>query len=136
MKHYRFDILLWAWSGVAVCAALSHIVLPEWTAAGTTWASSPHWQREIAYFDLLLAFIFSWAARQQDVALKRKVTLLLCCLSLVLGENHLEGWLAEPRLFHVVFTMGNALALAWGAVACWSVRKNGPEQLKLAESQP
>ncbi len=117
----RFDILLRLWAVTALCAAVSHIVLPGWTAAGTTWAMSLHWQREIAFFDLFIAFIFGWAARQPDLHTKRNVTLLLCGLSLLLGENHLEGWLAAPKVFHVLFTLANGLAVLWGVLACWSV---------------
>ena len=118
----HFDILLSAWALAAVCAAVSHLVLPAWTAAGTSWAMSSHWQREIAYFDLCIALVFGWAARQPDMRTKRTITLLLCGLSLLLGENHLEGWLTEARVFHVLFTLGNALALLWGGLACWSTR--------------
>jgi hypothetical protein len=81
-----------------------------------------HWQREIAYFDLLIAFVFGWSARQADPGIKRAATMLLCGLSLLLGENHLEGWLTEARPFHVLFTLGNGLAVLWGLVACFSVR--------------
>ncbi|WP_199052668.1 hypothetical protein [Aquitalea sp. ASV15] len=118
----RFDILLRLWAAAAVCSALSHMIQPAWTAAGTTWALSAHWQREIAYFDLFVALIFAWAAHQPELRIKRNVTLLLCGLSLLLGENHLEGWLAAPKVFHVLFALGNALAVLWGALACWSVR--------------
>ncbi|NWK79574.1 hypothetical protein [Aquitalea sp. LB_tupeE] len=121
--HARFDILLRLWAVAAVCAAVSHLVLPGWTAAGTTWAMSVHWQREIAYFDLFIAIIFGWSARQADIRIKRAATMLLCGLSLLLGENHLEGWLTEAKLFHVLFTLGNGLAVLWGLVACVSVRK-------------
>uniref|UniRef100_A0A8W7PU92 Uncharacterized protein n=1 Tax=Anopheles coluzzii TaxID=1518534 RepID=A0A8W7PU92_ANOCL len=68
-----------------------------WTAAGTVWPMSAHWQREIAYFDLFIATILIWTARQPDLRIKRNITLLLCGLSLLLGENHLEGWLAAPQ---------------------------------------
>lgn len=125
--HARFDILLWLWAATAVCAAVSHLLLPGWTAAGTTWAMAEHWQREIAYFDLFIAFVFGWSARQADPGIKRAATMLLCGLSLLLGENHLEGWLTEARPFHVLFTLGNGLAVLWGLVACFSVRK-GLEQ--------
>lgn len=82
---------------------------------------SAHWQREIAYFDLFIATILIWTARQQDLRIKRNITLLLCGLSLLLGENHLEGWLAAPQVFHVLFTLGNGLAVLWGVLACLSV---------------
>jgi hypothetical protein len=86
-------------------------------------AMAEHWQREIAYFDLFIAFVFGWSARQSDIRIKRAATMLLCGLSLLLGENHLEGWLTEARPFHVLFTLGNGLAVLWGVVACFSVRK-------------
>lgn len=121
--HARFDILLRLWAAVAVCAAVSHLLMPGWTAAGTTWSMSEHWQREIAYFDLFIAFVFGWSARQSDIRIKHAATLLLCVLSLLLGENHLEGWLTEARPFHVLFTLGNGLAVLWGLLACFSVRK-------------
>ena len=118
----RFDLLLWLWAFAAAGAAVAHIVLPAWTAAGTVWPMSVHWQREIAYFDLFIATIFVWAARQPALRIKRDVTLLLCGLSLLLGENHLEGWLTDPKVFHVLFTLGNGLAVLWGVLACLSVR--------------
>ncbi|WP_199101629.1 hypothetical protein [Aquitalea sp. ASV11] len=121
--HARFDILLRLWAAVAVCAAVSHLLMPGWTAAGTTWVMSEHWQREIAYFDLFIAFVFGWSARQSDIRIKHAATILLCVLSLLLGENHLEGWLTEARPFHVLFTLGNGLAVLWGVLACFSVRK-------------
>lgn len=121
--HARFDILLRLWAAVAVCAAVSHLLMPGWTVAGTTWVMSEHWQREIAYFDLFIAFVFGWSARQSDIRIKHAATLLLCVLSLLLGENHLEGWLTEARPFHVLFTLGNGLAVLWGVLACFSVRK-------------
>jgi hypothetical protein len=31
--------------------------------------------------------------------------------------HHLQGWLPEAKIFHIVFTLGNAIALLWGA-AC------------------
>jgi hypothetical protein len=31
--------------------------------------------------------------------------------------HHLQGWLQEAKIFHIVFTLGNAIALLWGA-AC------------------
>lgn len=123
MKTLRFDLLLWLWSLAAVCAAVAHLLAPDWVAAGTTWNVSAHWQREIAYFDLCLSAIFLWTARQQDLTIKRNATLLLCGLSLVLGENHLEGWLQEATLFHVVFAVANFLAVLWGVLACWRYGK-------------
>ncbi len=125
MKNLRFDLLLWLWSLAALCAAVAHMIMPVWTAAGTTWAPSVHWQREIAYFDLFLATLFIWAARQQDLAVKRKLVLLLCVLSLALGENHLEGWLQEAKPFHVMFAVANFLAVVWGGWACWHARVAG-----------
>lgn len=129
----RFDILLRLWASIAVCAAASHLVLPEWTAAGTTWPMSPHWQREIAFFDLFVAVIFAWAARQPDLTIKRNATLLLCGLSMLLGENHLEGCFTEPKIFHVLFALGNALAVLWGVLACWSLRKAVAQSAQLAK---
>jgi hypothetical protein len=123
MKHsptWHFTVLLTGWSATAVCAAVAHLALPLWTAQGTVWPSSAYWQSEIAYFDLLLAVTFIWIARQPDRALKVKACWAIAFLSLALGHNHLEGWLAssnEPKIFHVVFTLGNLLAFVWG-IAC------------------
>ncbi len=117
VKKWPFNLLLLAWSTTAICAAISHLCMPEWTAHYTTWQSSPYWQREIGYFDLLLSSAFIWVARQDDVSLKIKACGAIACLSLALGTNHLQGWLAEAQVFHVVFTLGNLLALAWG-VGC------------------
>lgn len=134
MKRIRFDLLLWLWSLAALCAAAAHSAIPEWTAAGTTWLASVHWQREIAYFDLFLATLFIWAARQPDLAIKRKLTVLLGILSVLLGENHLEGWLQEARLFHVVFAVANFLAVMWAAWACWGYRTANADMPSQANS--
>lgn len=117
-----FDLLLWLWSLAALCAAGAHLLAPAWTAAGTVWPSSPHWQREIACFDLVLALLFIGTARQADLGIKRNITLLLCGLSLLLGENHLEGWLQQPKIFHLVFTVANFAAVLWALGACWRYR--------------
>lgn len=85
-------------------------------------AMAEHWQREIAYFDLFIAFVFAWSATQADIRIKRAATMLLCGLSLLLGENHLEGWLAQVRPFNVLFALGNTLAVSWGRLPCFSVR--------------
>ena len=116
MSRWPFNSLLIVWSAAAICAAVSHLLMPEWTARGTTWASEVHWQSEVAYFDLLLASIFLWVARQDDASLKVKACGAITCLSLVLGLNHLGGWLVAPKVFHVVFTLGNFFAVGWGAV--------------------
>jgi hypothetical protein len=100
--------------------------LPVWTAQGTNWASEVHWQREIAYFDLLLSALFLWVAAQQNMAFKVAACAAIASLSLVLGLNHLEGWLAAPRVFHVVFTMGNSVAMVWGLGAIFYARKCAP----------
>ncbi|WP_152446888.1 hypothetical protein [Janthinobacterium sp. HH01] len=124
MKTVYINTLLWLWSLVALCAAAAHIAMPEWTAAGTNWASSAHWQREIGYFDITLAAIFTWTARQPELSLKRAAALLLCVLSLLLGEGHLEGWLQDAKIFHVLFATGNGLAALWSGVAFLSLPKN------------
>ena len=124
MKTVYINTLFWLWSLVALCAAAAHIVMPEWTAAGTNWASSAHWQREIGYFDIALAAIFIWTARQPAWPTKRAAALLLCALSLLLGEGHLEGWLRDAKIFHVLFTVGNALTALWSGAAWWSLSKN------------
>lgn len=51
-------------------AGLAHLLFPAWTAQRTTWQTEVHWQREIAYFDLLLACAFLRGAKQNDGALK------------------------------------------------------------------
>lgn len=113
----RINLLLTVWSLVAVTSALAHFLLAAWTADGTNWPSSLHWQWEIACFDLFAAAVFLWAARQRHVDIKVKTATLLCCLSSALGINHLSGWIEKPQIFHVVFTIGNLLAVLWGISA-------------------
>jgi hypothetical protein len=60
---------------------------------------SAHWQREIAFFDLFIASVFGWTARQPDLRIKRNVTLLLCGLSLLLGKIIWKAGLPRPRFF-------------------------------------
>ena len=117
MSRWPFNTLLIVWPTVAVGSAISHLFMPEWTAHGTTWASEVHWQREIAYFNILLSILFLWVARQDDASLKVKACWAIAGLSLVLGLNHLGGWLVAPKVFHVLFTLGNFAALLWGAGA-------------------
>lgn len=117
VARWPLDVLLMGWAAAAICAGLAHLFFPAWTAHGTTWQSEVHWQREVAYFDLLLACAFLWVARQDDISLKRKACGAAACLSLALGLHHLGGWWAEPKVFHVVFTLGNFLAAAWGIAA-------------------
>jgi hypothetical protein len=117
MQDRHLNLLLWLWAAGAVCSAIAHLAVPSWTSAGTTWPMSEHWQREIAWFDLFAAALFVWTTRQSEAAVRRFVSLLLCALSLVLGENHLEGWLHQPRIFHVMFTILNGLALLWAGLA-------------------
>jgi hypothetical protein len=125
-KHktrWPLTVLLIGWSASAIGAAISHLFMPEWTAQGTTWPSSTHWQQEIACFDLLLSSAFIWIARQEDVSLKIKACGAISCLSLALGLNHLGGWLVEPKIFHLIFTSGNFFALVWGVSAIYYEKK-------------
>jgi hypothetical protein len=124
IKFLRLDLLFCLWSAAALCAAVSHTLMPFWTAAGTTWIPSVHWQREIAYFDIFIAGVLLWAARQKEVAIKRQFALLLCVLSVVLGENHLEGWLQDAKIFHVLFTVANFCAALWAIGAYWLSRRS------------
>jgi hypothetical protein len=125
---WPLNLLLTGWSLVAVALAAAHLLLPIWTAEGTNWLSSPHWQWEIASFDLAAAAAFLWVARQRHIDLKIKTTWLLCCLSLAIGANHLSGWLEKPQLFHVVFTLGNMLAVLCGMLAIGHARVRGRRQ--------
>lgn len=117
IREWPFNVLLVTWSLAALGAAIAHGVAPSWTAAGTNWPGSPHWQWEIAAFDSFGAIVFGWVARQSQVGLKIRATWLLCALSSFLGLNHLSGWLESPRIFHVVFTIANFIAVAWGVMA-------------------
>ncbi|MCU6499990.1 hypothetical protein LPN04_19525 [Rugamonas sp. A1-17] len=133
MKTVYINVLLWLWSLVALCAAAAHIVMPAWTAAGTNWLGSAHWQREIGYFDIVLAGIFSWTARQPDLSIKRGAALVLCGLSLALmcGQavrlvgyfypSTLPPWL-PLSVAGVVFVMALHQYLARGRRAAASVR--------------
>lgn len=121
--RWPLDMLLMGWSVAAVCAGLAHLFFPQWTAHGTTWQSEVHWQREVAYFDLLLACAFCWIARQDEPSLKTKACGAIACLSLGLGLHHLGGWWTAPKIFHVIFTLGNFLAVAWGIAALLHGRK-------------
>ena len=112
---WPFNFLLIVWSVTAVASGLSHFFLPAWTAAGTVWPTSAGWQREVAYFNLLVAAAFTAIARSIDMQLKRTATLAIAALSLVLGVHHLQGWMTEPRLFHIIFTVANFSAALWAA---------------------
>ena len=126
MSRWPFNTLLIIWPAVAIGSAISHLFMPEWTADGTTWASEVHWQREIACFNILLSIVFLWVARQHDVSLKVKACGAIMGLSLVLGLNHLGGWLVAPKVFHVLFTLGNFLAVGWGAGLTFYANKRAP----------
>ena len=117
MSVRPINLLLVTWSTVALLSALSHLFAPAWTAAGTVWATSAGWQREVAYFNVLVSGAFLGAARSKDIQLKLAATLAITALSTVLGFHHLQGWITEPRHFHVVFTLGNFFASLW-AMGC------------------
>ena len=114
LKVWPINFLLIAWSVVAFASALSHFFLPVWTADGTVWTTSAGWQREVAYFNVLLVCTFVSIARSRDVQLKLAAVLAITTLSVVLGSHHLQGWLTEPRIFHIMFTTGNFIAALWG----------------------
>lgn len=124
-QRWLASTLLLGWSAAATAAAAAHLLLPEWTAAGTVWRTSSGWQQEIAYFDILLAAAFVWISLNGDTALRRGAVLAVSALSLMLGIHHLQGWLAEPRIFHVVFTLANFAALGTG-VACLTIVRENP----------
>jgi hypothetical protein len=52
-----------------------------------------HWQREIAYFDLFIAFVFGWSATQADIRIKRAATMLVWLVIAVGRES--SGRLAD-----------------------------------------
>ena len=117
LKTWPIDFLLVAWSVAAFASALSHFFLPAWTADGTVWTTSAGWQREVAYFNILLVCTFVSIVRSKDIQLKLAAVLAITALSVVLGSHHLQGWLTEPRVFHIMFTTGNFMAALWG-LAC------------------
>lgn len=123
-QRWPASTLLLGWSAAAMIAAAAHLLLPEWTAAGTVWRASVGWQQEIAYFDILLAVMFVWTTLHGDASLRRGAVLAVSALSLVLGIHHLQGWVSEARIFHVIFTLANISALGMGAVCLTCVRES------------
>ncbi len=105
---------LWI-AGLVVTAIVIQGARPRWFASTTGWAHVGGWQREIACFDLALAWILFDLHGTDCAALVLWPFLLLWTL---LGTNHLFGLIRAPgKRGHWAGVAANGIAIGFAAVA-------------------
>jgi|SRR5580704_9030120 hypothetical protein len=110
--EHTFD--LWI-AGLLVTAIVIQGARPRWFASTTGWAYVGGWQREIACFDLALAWILFDLRGQDAAALVLWPFLVLWTL---LGNNHLFALLRAPeKPGHWAGAAANGVAIGFAAVA-------------------
>lgn len=104
------------WAAVAFLSGVAHLVAPMFMSSGTSWPYAYGWQREIAFFDIMLAIYIGLQLRSGSQAELEKLLYCLAGLSLFLGLNHFlsalyGGW----AYVHLAACVANALAVCVAA---------------------
>ncbi len=111
-SHKLSRLFLTLWAMAAFISAVVHLAAPLLMSAGTSWPFAYGWQREIAFFDIVLALYVGVQLRSASEAEQVKLVYFFAVLSLCLGLNHLlsalgSGW----GYIHLAASIGNALAV-------------------------
>lgn len=110
-------ILLLLWGIAAFASAAVHLIAPTFMSDGTSWQFAYGWQREIAFFDIMVSVYIGIQLRTASQAQLEILALCLVGLSACLGMNHLlSAMYAEWSYIHLAASVGNALAVLVGAV--------------------
>lgn len=105
-------LILWSLAGLgATCA---HLFFTQRVAEASVWGTAPGWQREIGFFDLMLAGTAIYAVLRNDRTLKRYLCLMLPSLCILLGANHFAAYLQSGHLLHLQWSALNILAVICG----------------------
>jgi hypothetical protein len=113
-KLIRFSLSLWAIA--AFFSAVVHLVAPVFMSSGTTWQFAYGWQREIAFFDLMLTAFIVLQLRSASSLELEKLLYCLAALSLLLGLNHFFSAIYETWAYiHLAGSLSNAVAVTVAA---------------------
>jgi hypothetical protein len=66
IKRILPDIFLVAWSSAALGATIAHLFFTQRVANASAWGMAAGWQREIGFFDLVLASTAAYSVFMQD----------------------------------------------------------------------
>ncbi len=112
----RLNLFLVLWAIGALFSAVSHLVVGDWTAAGTIWSHAPGWQREVAFHDMGWFCLLVYVIRVGPSNVRHATVLLMTGLSILLGLNHMQGLFeGGANYLHVVGTAANVCAVLLGA---------------------
>jgi hypothetical protein len=114
IKRILPNIFLMTWSVAALGATIAHVFFTERVANASVWGLAPGWQREIGFFDLILASTAIYSVMRQDSVLKRYLCLMLPSLCIFLGSNHLVAYLQTSQVLHAQWAFLNVLAIGFG----------------------
>jgi hypothetical protein len=110
-------LLLLLWGIAAFVSGAVHLMAPTFMSAGTSWQFASGWQREIAFFDLMLSVYIGIQLRTASQAQLEILALSLVGLSACLGMNHfLSATYGEWGYIHLAGSIANALAVLAGAL--------------------
>ncbi|UKS28947.1 hypothetical protein LOZ80_08480 [Paenibacillus sp. HWE-109] len=126
IKKFLPNVFLVIWALSALGATIAHQFFTERVAAASVWGMAAGWQREIGYFDLVLACTALYSVFTRDSALKKYLCMILPTLSILLGGNHLVTFWQSGQLLHFQWSALNGLAIIFGYASLFLL--NTPEQ--------
>jgi hypothetical protein len=110
------NLLLALWGVAAFLSGAVHLVAPTFMSSGTSWQYAYGWQREIAFFDIMLSVYICLQLRTASQVQLEMLALCLAGLSACLGANHfISAMYGDWGYVHVAGSVANALAVFLGA---------------------
>src|SRR5260221_485903 len=101
----------------SLAMAIGDVFFPAAVGGGTSFGIAPGWMREIACFDLFLAFLCAMAFRRGPaLPLQRAAATGMTLLSLLIGSNNFAAFLASGRGAHASGAAVHALAALAGVL--------------------
>ena len=114
-KLQRAYLVLWFLG--ALISFVLQFFFPAVLSEQTVWGLTPGWQREIAFWNLGMAFILALTIFKKTKSLVFAVTLTATLLSLLFAINHLDALLTHSeRLIHWIAFAANSIAFLFGIV--------------------
>lgn len=118
LRHATLGLLGWCLRVMVWVFALSifgQTFAPHETAAASVWGFAPGWQREIGFFDLVMALLAFRAIRSSDLQFQRGVALAFVVLTTLVGSNHVMTILSgRTAPLHKIFAAVNYSAVGFG----------------------
>jgi KinB signaling pathway activation protein len=124
IKKILPNLFLTSWALAALGATVAHQFFTERVANASGWGMAAGWQREIGYFDLVLATATLYSVFYSDSSLKRYLCLILPTLCIFLGSNHLMTFIKTNQILHLQWAALNGLAILFGYSSWLILRKN------------